>query len=604
MIERHMNKFISTRNLHFLLYELLGTEALLQRPRYREQSLEIYDAILDTARQIAAKYLAPHYQKGDANEPVFEGGSTQLIPEVKAAWDVISDAGFLAAHCDEEEGGLQLPEVIFRAATAYFHAANGPTAWYPFLTVGVINLIRAFGTPEQKTSYLAPLMEGRYAGTMALTEAGQGSALADIKTRAEQQQDGTWRIFGQKMFITAGEHDLTDNIIHMVLARPKDAPAGIKGISLFIVPKFLVGDDGELGERNDVALAGLLHKMGSRITSSTVLSFGEKKGAVGYLIGGIGNGLACMFQMMNEARIGVGMNAAALASRGYLYSLDYARERQQGRLASNKDPRSPQVPLVAHADVRRMLLAQKAYAEGALALCLYASALFEDEHTHPEQPQRKVASALLGLLTPVVKSWSARYGCEANSLAIQVLGGAGYIREHPVEQLYRDQRLNPIHEGAEGIHGIDLLGRKIIADGGAGLQQLAALVRQTVGEAEPVLPLAQHARALKQQLAALMEVSQSLTALAEKDPNMALANASVYLDAFGRLTVAWLWLRQGLVAARALERQPAEDEVLFYKGKLQAAAYYFDWELPQVDTAWRILSEVNGIAYDMQDAWY
>jgi butyryl-CoA dehydrogenase len=599
-----MDKFISTRNLDFLLYELLGTETLLQRPRYREQSREVYESILDTARNIARKYLAPHYQKGDANEPVFEDGATRLIPETKVAWDVIRDAGFLAAHCDEEEGGLQLPEVIFRSATAYFHAANGPTTWYPFLTIGVINLIRAFGTPEQKERYLGALMEGRFAGTMALTEPAQGSALADIKTRAEPQEDGTWRIFGQKMFISAGEHDLTDNIVHMVLAKTKGAPAGIKGISLFIVPKFLVGEDGTLGERNDVALAGLLHKMGSRITSSTVLSFGEKGGAVGYLIGGIGNGLACMFQMMNEARIGVGMNAAAVANRGYLYSLDYARDRLQGRLSSNKDPQSPQVPLVAHPDVRRMLLAQKSYAEGALALCLYASSLFEDEHTHPDERQREAAEALLSLLTPVVKSWSARYGCEANELAIQVLGGSGYIREHPVEQLYRDQRLNPIHEGAEAIHGIDLLGRKISARDGESLRLFEVQVRQTIAEAEQLLPLSRHARALRQQLESLLEVSQSLAVLAKKDPDRVLANATVYLDAFGRVTAAWLWLRQGLVASRALDSRPVEADVPFYKGKLQAAAFYFEWELPQVEPQWRILSDVNSIPYDMKDAWF
>ncbi|RJF95427.1 acyl-CoA dehydrogenase [Noviherbaspirillum saxi] len=599
-----MDKFIHHRNLEFLLYELLDTEALLQRPRYHEQSRDVYDSILETARNIARKYLAPHYQKGDANEPEYVDGTTRLIPETKVAWDVIRDAGFLAAHCDEAEGGLQLPEVIFRSATAYFHAANGPTTWYPFLTIGVINLIRAFGSQEQKERYLGALMEGRFAGTMALTEPGQGSALADIKTRAELQDDGTWRIFGQKMFISAGEHDLTGNIIHMVLAKTKGAPPGVKGISLFIVPKFVVGDDGVPGARNDVALAGLLHKMGSRNTSSTVLSFGEKGGAVGYLIGGIGSGLACMFQMMNEARIGVGMNAAALASRGYLYSLDYARDRSQGRLPSNKDPVSPQVPLVAHPDVRRMLLAQKAYAEGALALCLYASSLFEDEHTHPDESRRVSAGVLLGLLTPVVKSWSARYGCEANELAIQVLGGSGYIREHPVEQLYRDQRLNPIHEGAEGIHGIDLLARKVTLRDGEALRLFTEQVRRTGAEAEQVLSVSRHAHALRRQLDALLAVTDGITALARNDPDKGLANATVYLDAFGRVTVAWLWLSQGLVAARALEGSPNDADRLFYKGKLQAAAYYFDWELPQVEPQWRLLTEGNSIPYDMMDTWY
>lgn len=599
-----MDKFIHHRNLDFLLYELLDTESLLQRPRYREQSRSVYDSVLETARNIAGKYLAPHYQKGDANEPEFVDGTTRLIPETKVAWDVIRNAGFLAAHCNEEEGGLQLPEVIFRSATAYFHAANGPTTWYPFLTIGVINLFRTFASEDQKARFLPALMEGRFAGTMALTEPGQGSALADIKTRAEPQDDGRWRIFGQKMFISAGEHDLTDNIVHMVLARTKGAPPGVKGISLFIVPKFLVEADGQLSVRNEVALSGLLHKMGSRNTSSTVLNFGEKDGAIGYLIGGAGNGLACMFKMMNEARIGVGMNAAALASRGYLYSLEYARERVQGRLPSNKDALSSQVSLLSHPDVRRMLLAQKAYAEGALALCLYASSLYEDEHTHPDQSHRDAAGVLLGLLTPVVKSWSARYGCEANELAIQVLGGAGYIREHPVEQLYRDQRLNPIHEGAEGIHGIDLLGRKVFQRDGEVLQLFSGEVCKTVAKAGQEPSLSRHAQALGRQLSALLEVTAGLAKLMHKDPDRALANANIYLDAFGRVTVAWLWLRQGLVAARAQEATPHEVDKDFYNGKLQAAAYYFDWELPQVELQWHLLSEVNSIPYDMKDAWY
>ncbi|HYD62122.1 MAG TPA: acyl-CoA dehydrogenase [Noviherbaspirillum sp.] len=599
-----MNEFLHSRNLDFLLYEFLDTESVLQRSRYREHSREVFDSTLETARNIAEKYLAPHYQKGDAQEPVFEDGGVRLIGETKLAWDVVRDAGFLRAHCDEEEGGLQLPEVIFRAATAYFHAANGPTTWYPFLTVGVINLIRAFASPEQKTRYLEALMEGRFAGTMALTEPGQGSALADIKTRAEPQDDGTWRLFGQKMFISAGEHDLSDNIVHMVLAKTKGAPAGVKGISLFIVPKFLVDDDGSAGARNDVALAGLLHKMGSRNTSSTVLNFGEKDGAIGYLIGGVGNGMACMFRMMNEARIGVGMNAAALANRAYLYSLDYARNRLQGRLASDKDPQSPQVPLVAHADVRRMLLAQKAYAEGAMALCLYASSLFEDEQTHPDADQRERAGALLGLLTPIVKSWSSRYGCQSNELAIQVLGGAGYIREHPVEQLYRDQRLNPIHEGAEAIHGLDLLGRKLPLRDGAALAQLEQEIRRTIADAEPVLALFGLARNLALQLDSVLDACRNLVALARKDPDLALANATIFLDAFGRITVAWLWLRQGLAAARAVDAEPVKEDVDFYKGKLQAARYYLEWELPQVEHLCTLLSGVNRVPFDMQDAWF
>ncbi len=598
-----MTALLNARNLRFVLYELLDTASLVERERYRGHTPEMFDATIDAARLIAEKYLAPFYAKGDANEPSFEGGVVRLIPETKAAWDAIRDAGFLKAHCDEEEGGLQLPEVILRAALAYFQAANGPASAYPFLTLGVINLLRTFGTDEQRARWLPPLLEGDFAGTMALTEPSQGSALADIRTRAELQPDGSYRLFGQKMFISGGEHELTDNIVHMVLAKAKGAPAGVKGISLFIVPRFLLKEDGTRGERNDVALAGLIHKMGSRNCSSTVLSFGEQAGAVGWLIGGEGNGLGCMFQMMNEARIGVGLAAATYALRGYQCALDYARERPQGRLPSNKDPGSPQVMLVEHADVRRMLLAQKVYGEGALALGLYASALFEDEHTHPDARRRERAGALLGLLTPIVKSWSSKYGCVANELAIQVHGGAGYTRDYPVEQLYRDQRLNPIHEGAEAIQGIDLLGRKVRVDKGRALGFLREEVDGTVAAARAVPELAALGDLLAEHFSSLLATTEELVSAASRDVDRALANATVYLDVFGRVVVAWVWLKQALAAARGLAAKVAADEA-FYRGKLNAARYYFAWDLPQAAPALRLLRAQDAIPFETKDAWF
>lgn len=599
-----MEQYLNSRDLEFLLYELLDTEALLLRERYKQHSRAVFDATLEAAQDIAMKYLAPHYQKGDANEPCFDGTRVEVIAETKVAWDVLSEAGFLGAHCDEHEGGLQVPEIVCRAANAYFHAANGPTAWYSFLTVGVINLIRTFGSDEQKLTFLPPLLAGRFSGTMALTEAGQGSALADITTRAELQPDGNWLIVGQKMFITAGDHQLTENIVHLVLARAKGAPVGIKGISLFIVPKIKLDANGALGEENDVSLTGVLHKMGVRNTTSTVLSFGEKKGAVGYLIGGLGKGLACMFQMMNEARIGVGLNAAAIAIRGYRSSLAYARQRPQGRLPSNKDPASRQVMLVEHADVRRMLLAQKAYSEGALALCLYASTLFEDEHTAPTHERRSRAGTLLGLLTPIVKSWPAKYGCASNDLAIQVLGGAGYIREYPVEQLFRDQRLNPIHEGAEGIHGLDLLGRKISGDAGAAFRLLQQDIRATISQAETYTVLAALAQALERELSTLSSATDAVLELIASDSDRGLANATIYLDALGRVVVAWLWLRQGIIAADQLAAGDRPHDSDFYEGKLHAARYYIEWELPQVGHLSQLIGSGNAIPLHMQDAWF
>ena len=593
---------LNERDLAFLLYEFLDTEALLARSRYADLSREVFDATLATARRIAEERFAPHLARGDAQEPTFDGASVTLIAETKGAWDALAGAGFLNAHWDAGEGGLQLPQVVHSAAVTWFNAANVATTAYSWLTVGAANLLRTFGSAELKARFLAPMGDGRFAGTMALTEPAQGSALGDITTYAQPQGDGSYRLFGQKMFISGGDQNLTENIVHMVLARIKGAPAGVKGISLFLVPKVLVDADGAPGERNDVALAGLLHKMGWRNTTSTVLSFGEKGGAVGYLLGEAGKGLAHMFQMMNEARINVGLCAAAIACRGHLLALDYARSRAQGRLPSCKDPSTPQVKLVEHADVRRMLLAQKAYAEGALAMSLYGASLAEDQQTHPDRAARESAALLLDILTPVIKSWPSRYGCLANDHAIQVLGGSGYTREYLAEQLYRDQRLNAIHEGAEAIHAIDLLGRKAVMQGGAAYRAFRAAVEATLAEAR-TSPVAQPlAAAFATPLARLDAVTAQLAALLATDPDRALANASVYLDAFGRIVAAWIWLKQALAAERGLASHPADAD--FYRGKLQAARYYVTWELPATLPQFDLLAEVNDVPLEMQDRWF
>jgi butyryl-CoA dehydrogenase len=448
------------------------------------------------------------------------------------------------------------------------------------------------------------MSDGRCAGTMALTEADQGSSLADIRTSAVPHPDGTYRLFGQKMFISGGDQTLTANIVHMVLARIKGAPPGVKGISLFLVPKFLAGENGSPGERNDVALAGLLHKMGWRNTTSTVLSFGERGGAIGYVVGQPHRGLGYMFQMMNEARISVGFLAASIAYRGFSLSLEYARERPQGRLPSTKDPLSPQVKLIEHADIRRLLLAQKSIAEGALALCLVASALFEDQHTHPDADERARAALLLDVLTPVVKSWPSTHGCRANDMAIQVLGGSGYIREYPLERLYRDQRLNPIHEGAEGIHGLDLLGRKVGLHGGAGYRAFRQAVDDAIAAARAHAPLGTLADALAAHAALLDESTRALTALMGADPDRALANATVYLDAFGRIAASWVWLRMATAARRALAAGADEPDADFYRGKLHAARYYVEWELPVSRSQCELLRTANAVALDMGNRWF
>ncbi len=600
-----MTPLLNDRDIEFLLYEFLDTEALLQRERYAEHSREIFDATLNTAKTIAEKYFANHNAKGDANEPKFDGEKVEMIPETQAAWDAFADAGFLAAHYDFDEDGMQLPEVILRVAMSYVNAANVASAGYSFLTIGAANLIRTFGNQDQQTRFLAHMKTGRFAGTMALTEPAQGSALADITTKAIPQEDGSYRISGQKIYISGGDQSLTDNIVHMVLARIDGAPAGTKGISLFICPKYLVNDDGSLGERNDVALAGLLHKMGYRNTTSTVLSFGEKGGATAYLVGEPHKGLSYMFQMMNEARTGVGLGAAVLGYQGFNYSLEYARTRPQGRHPSNKDPESKQISIIEHADVRRMLLAQKAYAEGSLALCFYASQLYEDAHSAPTEKERDDAFLLLDLITPMVKSFPSKYGLKANELAIQVLGGAGYIREYPVEQYYRDNRLNPIHEGTEGIQGLDLLGRKVVMKQGAGYRLLNKVMSESLAELSANDELAAMIESQKQALNTLNDVTQTLAMKMAQDPDRILANASVYLDMFGRVLVSWIWLRQAGLAVNALGKDSIhEDDRRFYSGKLQAARYYLSWELPEINAQAELLRSLNSVPYEMQPDWY
>jgi len=599
-----MIPLLNDRDIAFQLYEVLDTEALLARAPYADHSRAVFDAALATARTVAEKYFANHNAKGDANEPSFDGERVHLIPETRAAWEAFVEAGFLAAHETLEEGGAQLPEVIFRVVMAYIDAANISTAAYPFITIGVINLLRAFGSAEQKARYLPLLMSGRANGTMALTEPAQGSALGDIKVTAEPAADGSYRLFGQKMFISCADHDITGNVIHMVLAKIRGAPPGVKGISLFIVPKYLVGEDGSPGARNDVAVAGLNHKMGYRNATNTVLNFGERDGAVGYLVGEPHQGLGYMFQMMNEARIGIGLGAAAIAYQGYNLSLDYARNRPQGRLPSCSDPTSPQVMLVEHADVRRLLLAQKVYAEGGLFMCLYASSLFEDQHSAPDPGRRERAALLLDLITPIVKSWPSRYGCLGNDHAIQILGGAGYMREYGAEQLYRDQRLNPIHEGAEAIHGIDLLGRKVRLRGGAGHRALLAAARADIARAAERAATADFAAALEAALQVLDETTAALLEHLAGDIDLGMANATLYLDLYGRVLAAWLWLKQALAADAGLARDPHPADCDFYRGKLHAARYCFEWELPQIHWQAQLLRTANRVPFEMQDAWF
>jgi butyryl-CoA dehydrogenase len=574
------------RDLDFQLFEVLDTEALSVHPRYAEHSRETFRAVLDTAEAIAIEKFAPHNRKADEHEPQFDGRTVSMIPDVKDALKSFIDAGFTAAAHDFEEGGMQLPVVMTQAAFSLFTAANVSTAAYPFLSIGNANVIHRFGSGAQREKYLKPLLAGRFFGTMALTEPQAGSSLSDLQTTATPNADGSYSIRGNKIFISAGDHELSENIIHLVLAKIPGGPAGVKGISLFIVPKFRVSDDGTLGPRNDVALAGLIHKMGYRGTTSTMLSFGERGECIGELVGEAHKGLGYMFHMMNEARIGVGLGATMLGLRGYLASLNYARERPQGRHPTAKDAAAPQVPIIEHADVRRMLLAQKAYVEGSYALCLYCAHLVDEQKVGAGETAAE-ATLLLDLLTPIAKSWPSQWCLEANSLAIQIHGGYGYTREYPVEQFYRDNRLNPIHEGTHGIQALDLLGRKAIMNNGAAMKLLASRVQQTISDAASVEGQVDHASALHMALADTAATLQTLRPVLLSNPKLALANASVFLDAFGHTVLAWIWLRQALAAQRGLSDCVASDKE-FYRGKLAACRWFYRWELPKT-RAWHDL---------------
>ncbi|WP_059005725.1 acyl-CoA dehydrogenase [Streptomyces specialis] len=596
---------LSRRDLDFLLYEWLDVESLTGRPRFAEHGRETFDAVLDLSETIATRHFAPHNKKNDAQEPRFDGERVHIIPEVKEALRVFGEAGLIGGGMDAEVGGLQLPSVVTSACFAWFQAANVGTSAYPFLTIANANLLLAHGTREQIDTYVRPMVEGRFTGTMCLSEPQAGSSLADVRTRAEPDPDGgpeAYRLFGNKMWISAGDHELSENIIHLVLARIPGGPPGVKGLSLFVVPKFLVGADGSPGERNDVVLAGLNHKMGYRGTTNTMLNFGEgafrpagAPGAVGFLVGERHRGLAAMFHMMNEARVGVGLGATALGYTGYLHALDYARTRPQGRPPTARDATAPQVPIIEHADVRRMLLAQKSYVEGALALILYCGKLLDEERTAPVPEDRARAKLLLDVLTPIAKSWPSQWCLEANSLAIQVHGGYGYTREYDVEQFYRDNRLNPIHEGTHGIHGLDLLGRKVIMDDGAGLRLLAGTVAATTARAAGLggEPAAMAAR-LDAAMARVAEVTGTLWA--GGDAETALANASIYLEAVGHIVVAWIWLEQFLAAEG---RTGA-----FHDGKRQAARYFYRHELPKTEPQLTLLASLDRTALDTPPDWF
>lgn len=614
--------------LNFLLYNWLHVETLCQRERYEDHSRATFEAVLDTSERIARDRFAPFNRLVDTEEPQFNGERVKLPAATQEAVSAYAQAGLLAAGHDYEHGGMQLPYVIDMAANTFFSMASIGLSAYAMLTYANGNLLMAYGTPMQRKAFAEPGLVGRFLGTMCLSEPQAGSSLGDIVTRSvpdgeDFESDALgprYRLTGNKMWISGGEHELSENIVHLVLAKIPDIdgklPVGVKGISLFVVPRKLVNAEGKLtDERNDVALAGLNHKLGYRATVNTQLNFGEgrypvsssteqeaKAGALGYLIGKPGHGLHYMFHMMNEARINVGMGATMLGYAGYLASLDYARNRPQGRLqrpGGNNASASP-VRIVEHADVKRMLLAQKSYVEGGLALVLYCARLVDESKTGEADAARE-ADALLEILTPIAKSWPSEWSLEANNLAIQVHGGYGYTRDFPVEQYWRDNRLNMIHEGTHGIQGLDLLGRKVLANEGHGLQLWSSRVKATIEAAQPVSELYEFAAAMNGALDRLVIATQN--AWSGGNAQSTLANATPYLQAFGHTVLAWIWLEVAMVAARDLHSGGMLERE-FHLGKLQATRYFFRHELPKVAAWLDVAEQRDSTALDMQESWF
>lgn len=593
--------YFSKRDLQFNLYELLNIEQLTQYAYYQDHDRESFEMVLEAAEQIADKMLHPLLTEMDRKEPQLVEGKIRVHEGMKAITKRFGEDGWINATFSYEEGGQQVPVTVHNAAAFIFQSANYSASVYPFLTTGAANLIRSFGSKELIDTYTPLMYNGRWQGTMALTEPDAGSSLSDISTTAlPTDEEGVYKIQGQKIFISCGDHDACENVIHLLLARIKGGPAGTKGISLFVVPQKRITDN-RLSD-NDVKTAGVYHKMGYKGAPIAHLMFGSNDDCVGYLVGIPHKGLSYMFQMMNEARVGVGTNAAAIGTAAYYASLAYAKERPQGRPIAAKDPTQPQTLIINHADVKRMLLFQKSVVEGSLSLLLQCSLWADLAHVAKGETKER-AELLLDLLTPIAKSYPSEMCCQTTSAAVQILGGAGYTTDFPVEQYYREARIHPIHEGTTGIHGLDLLGRKITLNGGKGVQFLMQEIQQTIQEAKnsALIGLAEQ---LEKALERIQNVTGHLLALVSQNVEVFLADATLYLEFFGIVTIAWQWLKQAIQAQKGLEQSVSESNQNFYQGKIATAQYFFEYELVKTISLSRRLTSSDHTTIEMKTEWF
>lgn len=579
-----MAQYVSLRNLKFLLYEVFEAEKLTEYEHFKDHDRASFDMILDTAKQIADTLLYPTYREMDVQEPQLENGVVNVHPTIKKYLKAMGEAGMIGATYNYADGGGQVPATVYSLASFILSAANNGASMFTGLSSGAARLIINFASQELKNQYVPKMLSGEWQGTMALTEPQAGSSLSDITTTAKPLEDGSYLIKGQKVFISAGEHNQVENIIHLLLARIEGAPAGVKGISLFIVPKFRL-EGGQL-INNDVVPGSIYHKMGQKSTPAMHLMIGDNNNCKGYLVGEANQGLKYMFQMMNEARLGVGLMGASIATTAYYASLQYANERPQGRRLDEKDQKTtPQTKIINHPDVRRMLFTQKAIAEGSLSL-LMECARYADLIEVSEGEERDTYNLLLDLLTPIAKTFPAEYGIRSVSEAMQVFGGYGYCEDFPIEQLYRDIRIASIYEGTTAIQSQDLLGRKVTMKNGAAIMALMQEISKTLQLAPTHEDLRKYVELLQKELGRMQQVIQKLVPFAMQGQiERFLADANLFMEMASLVIVAWQWLKQAVVAKlQILTKNPQEEELAFYESKIQTMKFFFAYELPK--TKW------------------
>ena len=573
------------RDMQFVMRELAGLDEVAQLPGNEEVSTDLVDAILEEADKFASGVLAPLNWTGDQEGAKWNDGVVTTAPGWKDAYAQFSESGWTAIAGDPNYGGQGLPKLLSTAVMEMWKSANMAFSLCPMLTTGAIEALMLRGTDEQKDMYLPKMISGQWTGTMNLTEPQAGSDLAAVRTKAEPQGDGSYKIFGQKIFITYGEHDLTDNIIHLVLARLPDAPEGVKGISLFVVPKFMVNADGSLGARNDVHCVSIEHKMGIHGSATAVMSFGDNGGAIGYLVGEPNRGLEYMFIMMNEARFAVGMEGLALSERAYQLALQYAKDRVQGTEAGVRG--GPKVSILHHADVRRLLMQMKSKTEAMRAFAYVVGAATDKAHHHADEAVRAQNQAFVDLMIPVVKGWCTENSIDVTSDGVQVHGGMGFIEETGAAQHFRDARITTIYEGTTAIQANDLIGRKIARENGAtiatvvqSMRAVQAELAATEGEAFAAI-----AKSLDSGISAVEEAVAYILATYSKDIKAASVGSVPFLKLLGIVAGGWQMGRAALVAKRKLEA--GESEEGFYTGKIITARFYAD----------HVLSQASGLAY-------